>query len=172
VGLSARRSVIVPFRGIPRLSCNLSPNNCFFPLVYLQRVPFSRNGRHRVATLGVGVPKIRGTHNQRLRKTKLLPTNETSQNGKGDTSTTFRLVQGTLDGMPRLRSDSYDVRSTGRLDRVPTRTRLARQGTSTIGKSPTRTTLGRATRPTLFTNSETKVRAFNATTHYFLPSWL
>jgi hypothetical protein len=54
----------------------------------------------------------------------------------------------------------------GRLDRVPTRTRLARQGTSTIRKSPARMTPGRATRPTLFTNSETKVRAFNATTHH------
>jgi hypothetical protein len=60
----------------------------------------------------------------------------------------------------------------GRLDRVPTRTRLARQGILTIGKSPTRTTPGQTARPTLFTNSKTKVRAFNATTYYFLPSWL
>jgi hypothetical protein len=60
----------------------------------------------------------------------------------------------------------------GRLDRVPTRTRLARQGISTIGKSPTRTTPGWAAQPTLFINYETKVRAFNATTYYFLPSWL
>jgi hypothetical protein len=60
----------------------------------------------------------------------------------------------------------------GRLDHVLTHTRLARQDTSTAGKSLTRTTLGRSTRPTLFTNSETKVRAFNATTDYFLPSWL
>jgi hypothetical protein len=74
--------------------------------------------------------------------------------------------------MPRLRSDSYEAPSTGRLDRVPTRTRLARQGISTTGKSPTRTTPGRTARPTLFTNSKTKVRAFNATTYYFLLSWL
>jgi hypothetical protein len=33
-------------------------------------------------------------------------------------------------------------------------------------------TPGRTARPTLFTNSETKVRAFNATTYYFLASWL
>jgi hypothetical protein len=49
----------------------------------------------------------------------------------------FRLAQGQLDGTPRLRSDSYEAPSTGRLDRIPTRTRLVRQGTSTIGKSPT-----------------------------------
>jgi hypothetical protein len=73
---------------------------------------------------------------------------------------------------PRLRSDSYEARSTGRLDHVLTRTRLARQDASTIEKSPTRTTRGRATRPTLFTNSETKFRAFNATTNNFLPLWL
>jgi hypothetical protein len=51
----------------------------------------------------------------------------------------------------------------GRLDRVPTRTRLARQGISTIEKSLTRTTQGRTARPILFTYSEIKVRAFNAT---------
>jgi hypothetical protein len=73
---------------------------------------------------------------------------------------------------PRLCSDSYEARLTGRLDYVPTRTRLARQGISTIGKFLTRTTQGRTTRPILFTYSETKVRAFNATTCYFLPSWL
>jgi hypothetical protein len=33
-------------------------------------------------------------------------------------------------------------------------------------------TLGRAGRPTALTNSETKVRAFNATANHFLPSWL
>jgi hypothetical protein len=118
------------------------------------------------------VPTIRGTHNQRLRKTKPLPINGTSQNSGRDASTMFRLVRGSLDGTPRLRSDSYEAPSTGRLDCVPTRTRLARQGISAIGKSPTRTTPGRAARPTLFTNSETKVRAFNATTYYFLSSWL
>jgi hypothetical protein len=64
--------------------------------------------------------------NQRLRKKKPLPTNGTSQNSKQDTSTMFRLVRGTLDGTPRLRSDSYEARSTGRLDHVLTRTRLAR----------------------------------------------
>jgi hypothetical protein len=60
----------------------------------------------------------------------------------------------------------------GHLDCVPTRTRLARQGISTIGKFLTRMTPGQAARPTSFTNSETKVRAFNVTTYYFLPSWL
>jgi hypothetical protein len=50
----------------------------------------------------------------------------------------------------------------GRLDHVPTRMRLARQDASTTEKSPTRTTQGRAGRPTSFTDSETKVRAFNA----------
>jgi hypothetical protein len=43
-----------------------------------------------------------------------------------DASTTFRFVRGTLDGTPRPRSDSYEAPSTGRLDRVPTRTRLVR----------------------------------------------
>jgi hypothetical protein len=60
----------------------------------------------------------------------------------------------------------------GCLDRVLTCTRLARQGILTIEKSPTRMTPGQTARPTLFTNSETKVKAFNATTYYFLPSWL
>jgi hypothetical protein len=73
---------------------------------------------------------------------------------------------------PRPRSDSYEARSTGCLDHVLTRMRLARQDASTTEKSLTPTTLGRASRPTLFTNSETKVRAFNATTNHFLPSWL
>jgi hypothetical protein len=57
----------------------------------------------------------------------------------------------------------------GRLDHVPTRMRLARQDASTTEKSLTRTTLGRAGRPTSLTNSETKVRAFNATANHFLP---
>jgi hypothetical protein len=60
----------------------------------------------------------------------------------------------------------------GRLNRVPTRMRLARQGISTIGKSLTHTTQGQTARPILFTYSETKVRAFNVITYYFLPSWL
>jgi hypothetical protein len=107
-----------------------------------------------------------------IKKNKTLPANETSQNSGQNTSTVFRLVRGLLDGTPRLRSDSYEAPSTGRLDRVLTRTRRTRQGISTIEKSPTRTTSGRTARPTLFTNSETKVRAFNATTYYFLPSWL
>jgi hypothetical protein len=89
-----------------------------------------------------------------------------------DALTAFRLARGSLDRTPRLRSDSYEAPSMGRLDRVPTHTRLARQGISTIGKSLTRTTPGRTARPTLFTYSETKVRAFNATIYYFLPSWL
>jgi hypothetical protein len=107
-----------------------------------------------------------------IKKNKTLPANETSQNSGRNTSTAFRLVRGSLDGTPRLCSDSYEAPLTGRLDRVSTRTRHARQGISTIGKSLTRTTPGRTAQPTLFTNSETKVRAFNATTYYFLPSWL
>jgi hypothetical protein len=78
----------------------------------------------------------------------------------------------TANETPRPRSDSYEARSMGRLDHIPTCTRLVRQDASTTEKSPTRTTLGRASRPTSFTNSETKVRAFNATTNHFLPSWL
>jgi hypothetical protein len=58
------------------------------------------------------------------------------------------------------------------LDHVPTRTRLARRDASTIGKSLTRTTLGRAGRPTSLTNSETKVKAFNATANHLLPPWI
>jgi hypothetical protein len=68
----------------------------------------------------------------------------------------------TANKTPRPRSDSYEARSTGRLDHVPTRTRLARRAVLTIEKSLTRTTQGQAGRPTSFTNSETKVRAFNA----------
>jgi hypothetical protein len=100
------------------------------------------------------VPKTRGTHNQRLRKTKPTGLAETANE------------------TPQPCSDSYEAPSTGRLDHVPTRTRLARQDASTTEKSPTRTTQCRAGRPTSFTNSETKVRAFNATANHFLPSWL
>jgi hypothetical protein len=89
------------------------------------------------------VPKTRGTHNQRLRKTKPMGLAKTANK------------------MPRPCSDSYEARSTGRLDHVLTRTRLTRRDASTTEKSPTRTTQGRAGRPTAFTNSGTKVRAFN-----------
>jgi hypothetical protein len=58
---------------------------------------------------------------------------------------------------------------TGRLDHCLTRTRLARRDASTTEKSPTHTTLGRASRPTSLTDSETKVKAFNATANHFLP---
>jgi hypothetical protein len=60
----------------------------------------------------------------------------------------------------------------GRLDHVPTRTRLARRDALTTEKSPTRMTLGRAGRPASLTNSEIKVKAFNATANHFLPPWL
>jgi hypothetical protein len=59
------------------------------------------------------VPKTRGTHNQRLRKTKPTGLAETANE------------------TPRSCSDSYEARSTGRLDHVPTRTRLTRQNAST-----------------------------------------
>jgi hypothetical protein len=78
----------------------------------------------------------------------------------------------TTNETPRPRSDSHEARSMGRLDHVPTRTRLAQQDASTTEKSPTRTTLRRAGRSTSLTNSETKVRAFNATANHFLPPWL
>jgi hypothetical protein len=68
----------------------------------------------------------------------------------------------TANKTPRPCSDSYEARSIGRLDHVPTCTRLARQDASTTEKSLTRMTQGRAGRPTSFTNSGTKVRAFNA----------
>jgi hypothetical protein len=106
--------------------------------------------------------KTRGTHNQRSRKNKTTP--------KALPTKTRRAK--TTNETPRPRSDSHEARSTGRLDYIPTRTRLARQNASTTEKSPTRTTLGQAGRPTSFTNSGTKVRAFNATTNHFLPSWL
>jgi hypothetical protein len=59
-----------------------------------------------------------------------------------------------------------------RLDHVPTRTRLARWDASTTGKSSTRATLGRAGRPASPANSQTKVKAFNATVNHFLLPWL
>jgi hypothetical protein len=59
-----------------------------------------------------------------------------------------------------------------RLDHVSTRTRLARWDASTLGKSLTRTNLGRAGQPASLTNSQTKVKAFNATANHFLPPWL
>jgi hypothetical protein len=87
----------------------------------------------------------------------MLPTNETSQNSGRNASTVFRLVRGTLDETPRLRSDSHEARSTRHLD---------------YRQSPTRTTPGQNTRPILSTYSETKDRVFNMTTYYLLPSWL
>jgi hypothetical protein len=54
-----------------------------------------------------------------------------SQSSGRDTSTTFWFVRGSLDGTPRLRSDSYKAPSTGRLDYVPTRTRHPRRDAST-----------------------------------------
>jgi hypothetical protein len=62
------------------------------------------------------VPKTTGTHNQRLKKTKRYPQTRRAK---------------TADETPRLRSDSYEARSTERLDYVPTRTRHARQDVST-----------------------------------------
>jgi hypothetical protein len=100
---------------------------------------------HVVGYLKLGVPQ------STIKKNKMLPANEMSQNSGRNASTAFRLVRGSLDGMSRLCSDSYEAPSTGRLDRVLTCTRRARQGISTIGKSPTRTTPGRTARPTLFT---------------------
>jgi hypothetical protein len=89
-------------------------------------------------------------------------TNGTSRDSERNASTMIRLVRGSLDGTPRPRSDSYEARSTGRLDHVLTHTRLARRDALITEKSPTRTTQGQAGRPTSFTNSGTKVRAFNA----------
>jgi hypothetical protein len=63
------------------------------------------------------VPKTRGTHNQWLRKTKRY-----SQTRRA------KIANET----PRLRSDSYEARSTERLDYVLTRTRHARQDASTM----------------------------------------
>jgi hypothetical protein len=110
---------------------------------------------------------LSGTKNKRypqsmIKKNKTTPKPLPTKTGRAETA----------NETPRPRSDSYEARSTGRLDHVPTRTRLARQDASTTEKSPTRMTRGRATRPTLFTNSEIKVRAFNTTTNHFLPSWL
>jgi hypothetical protein len=53
-----------------------------------------------------------------------------SQNSRRDTSTAFRLARGQLDETPRLRSDSHEVSSTGRLDYVPTHTRHPRRDAS------------------------------------------
>jgi hypothetical protein len=70
----------------------------------------------------VGYLKL-GYPQSTIKKNKTLPANETSQNSGRDTSTAFRLVRGSLDGTSRLRSNSYETRSTGRLDYIPTRTR-------------------------------------------------
>jgi hypothetical protein len=107
-----------------------------------------------------GVPTINDQEKQTYEKItpKTLPTKTGRAKTTNETS--------------RPCSDSHETRSTGRLDHVPTRTRLAQQNTSTTEKSPTRTTLGRAGRSTSLTNSETKVRAFNATANHFLSPWL
>jgi hypothetical protein len=107
-----------------------------------------------------GVPTINDQEKQTSEKT--TPKTQPTETGRAKTT----------NETPRPRSDSHETRSIGRLDHVPTRTRLAWRNTSTTEKSPTRTTLGRADRPTSLTNSETKVRAFNVTANHFLPSWL
>jgi hypothetical protein len=73
------------------------------------------------------------------------------------TALRLRLVRGTLDGTPRPRHDSYEARSIKHLD---------------YWQTPTRTTPGRIARPILPTYSEAKVKAFNTTIYYLLPSWL
>jgi hypothetical protein len=69
-----------------------------------------------------GVPTINDQEKQTPEKTtpKTLPT----KTGRAETS----------NETPRPRSDSHETRSTGRLDHVPTRMRLAWQNTSTTGK--------------------------------------
>jgi hypothetical protein len=62
------------------------------------------------------VPKTMDTLNQRLRKTKRYLQTRRAK---------------VTDETPRLRSDSYEARSTERLDYVPTRTRHPRQDAST-----------------------------------------
>jgi hypothetical protein len=69
------------------------------------------------------VPKTRGTHNQRLRKTKRCPQTRRAK---------------IADETSRLRSDSYEARSTERLDYVPTHTRLARRNVPTRTRHPRR----------------------------------
>jgi hypothetical protein len=79
-----------------------------------------------------------------------VPTPTRTRHPRRDASTASRLVRGPFDKAPRPCFDSHEARST-------------------IGKSLTRTTPGRITRSNLFTYSETKARAFNAATCYFLP---
>jgi hypothetical protein len=63
------------------------------------------------------VPKTRGIHNQRLRKTKRYSqmrrakiADETPPRlARRNVSTTFQLVRGTLNRTPRLHSDSYEA---------------------------------------------------------------
>jgi hypothetical protein len=106
--------------------------------------------------------KNKGYPQSTIKKNKTTPKPLPTRTGRAETA----------NETPRPRSDSYEALSTGRLDHVPTRTRLARQDALTTKKSPTCMTQGQATRPTLFTNSETKIRAFNVTTNHFLPPWL
>jgi hypothetical protein len=114
------------------------------------------------ATKTVSGTKNKGYPQSTIKKNKITLKPLPAKTGQAETA----------NETPRPRSDSYEARSTGRLDHVPTHTRLARRDSSTTEKSPSRTTRGRATRPTLVTNSETKVRAFNATTNHFLSPWL
>jgi hypothetical protein len=80
------------------------------PLTFYTQALFASTYQH------CRVPKTRGTHNQRLRKTKRYPQTRRAK---------------IADGTPRLRSDSYEARSTGRLDYVPTRMRHPRRDAST-----------------------------------------
>jgi hypothetical protein len=80
---------------------------------------------------------------------------------------------------PRIQSASYEARSTGRLNRAPSRTARYLDGAPTrarlvrpLGKTPTHVSLGRAPRLLLFTYPRTKAITFNAVTYYHLPAWL
>jgi hypothetical protein len=110
-----------------------------------------------------GIKKNKGYPQSTIKKNK---TNGTSRDRKRSASITFRLVRGSLDGTPRPRSDSYEARSTGHLDHVPTRTprlprnlRLARPKVEPVDPPHS---------PTLGQKSEHLMRTAN----HFLPSWL
>jgi hypothetical protein len=102
------------------------------------------------------------------------PTTSVGYLNKGYPNSTTKKDKPPEKTKPRLRPRRYNESKprTKRLDHVPTRTRLARRDASATGKSPTRTTLGRAGRPASPTDFQIKVKAFNATANHFLPPWL
>jgi hypothetical protein len=99
--------------------------------------------------------KNKGYPQSTIKKNK---TNGTSRDSERNASTTSRLVRGSLDGTPRPCSDSYEARSTRRLD--------YREISDSHDPGSARST------PPHSSTLRQKSEHLMQTTNHFLPSWL